>query len=148
MDNILKLHHLKPAKGAVKHSKRKGRGEGGVRGKTAGRGTKGSKARQKVQSRFAGGQIPLYMRLPKLDGFRNHNRTVYQIVNIKDFINIELSEFNKYVFAKHGLIRSEKKLVKVLADGDIDRKVTVVADKISSAALKKIEEKGGTFNEA
>ncbi|MGH3456869.1 50S ribosomal protein L15, partial [Aeromicrobium sp.] len=79
----LKLHHLRPAPGAKKAKIRVGRGEGGKRGKTAGRGTKGTKARYQVPAGFEGGQIPIHMRLPKLKGFKNPFREEYQVVNVE-----------------------------------------------------------------
>src|SRR5213596_4240053 len=82
-DNLLKAHHLRPAPGARTAKTRVGRGEGGKRGKTAGRGTKGTKARYQVPAAFEGGQMPLHMRLPKLKGFKNRFRTEYQVVNLE-----------------------------------------------------------------
>src|SRR5437763_2152913 len=81
-EKLLKVHHLRPAPGAHKPKTRVGRGEGGKRGKTAGRGTKGTKARYQVPAAFEGGQMPLHMRVPKLKGFRNPFRTEYQVVNL------------------------------------------------------------------
>lgn len=80
----IKLHHLRPAAGSKSTKIRVGRGEGGKRGKTAGRGTKGTGARKNVPARFEGGQMPLHMRLPKLKGFTNRNRVVFQVVNLRD----------------------------------------------------------------
>src|SRR3954454_1333567 len=82
MSTNLKVHHLKPAPGAHTRKTRVGRGEGGKRGKTAGRGTKGTKARYQVPASFEGGQMPIHMRLPKLKGFKNHFRVEYQVVNV------------------------------------------------------------------
>lgn len=140
----LKLHHLQPAPGSKKKKIRVGRGEGGRRGKTAGRGTKGLKARNTLRPGFEGGQTPLSMRLPKLPGFKNPNKEEFAIVNLASFEGFAAgSEVTPESLRERGLIR-HKGRVKVLAEGDLDRALTVKAHAFSSAAKKKIEEAGGT----
>ncbi len=140
----LKLHHLRPAPGSKKRKVRVGRGEGGRRGKTAGRGTKGLKARNKLRPGFEGGQIPLARRLPKLKGFRNPNRVPYVVVNVA-----ALSVFDAGAtvgpdeLRRHGLVKQRGR-IKVLAEGEIDRALTVRAHAFSAAARAKIEAAGGT----
>jgi large subunit ribosomal protein L15 len=140
----LKLHHLSPAAGSKKTAVRVGRGEGGRRGKTAGRGTKGLKARNSLRPGFEGGQTPLSMRLPKLKGFNNPNKTDYAIVNLST-----LDEFAKGTevtpekLRELGLIR-HKGLVKVLAQGELTKALTVRAHAFSGAAKEKIEKAGGS----
>ena len=140
----LKLHHLQPADGSKKKRIRVGRGEAGRRGKTAGRGTKGLKARNTLRPGFEGGQTPLAMRIPKLKGFRNPNRVEYATVNV-----VALNTFDKGtevtpdLLRERGMIRHKGRL-KVLAEGDIDRALTVKAHAFSAAARAKIEAAGGT----
>lgn len=140
----LKLHHLQPAPGSKKDRVRVGRGEGGRRGKTAGRGTKGLKARSSLRPGFEGGQIPLARRIPKLKGFTPPFREEYAIVNLG-----ALSAFPSGAVVtpeelrKRGLIR-RKGRVKVLAEGDLDRPLTVHAHAFSGAAVRKLEAAGGT----
>ncbi|MFQ5522431.1 MAG: 50S ribosomal protein L15 [Acidimicrobiia bacterium] len=140
----LKLHHLAPAPGAKKKKIRVGRGEGGRRGKTAGRGTKGLKARSSLRPGFEGGQTPLAMRLPKLKGFKNPNKEEFAIVNIA---TLEVFEAGTVVtpelLRERGLIRHRGR-VKVLAEGDIDRALTVRAHAFSASARAKIEGAGGS----
>lgn len=140
----LKLHNLSPAPGSKKKKIRVGRGEGGRRGKTAGRGTKGLKARNSLRPGFEGGQTPLAMRLPKLRGFTNPNKEAFAIVNISAFESFETdSEVTPETLRAKGLIR-HKGRVKVLAEGDLDRALTVRAHAFSNAAKEKIEKAGGT----
>jgi len=140
----LKLHHLAPAPGSKKKKIRVGRGEGGRRGKTAGRGTKGLKARSKLRPGFEGGQTPLAMRLPKLKGFNNPNKEAFAIVNLASLADFEAgSEVTPEVLRQRGLIR-HKGQVKVLAEGELDRALTVKAHAFSASAKKKIEEAGGS----
>ena len=139
-----KLHHLKPADGSKKSRVRVGRGEGGRRGKTAGRGTKGAKARGKMPLWFEGGQIPLYRRLPKLKGFKNPNRVEYTVVNVE-----RLNEFRKgstvgpEELRKAGLVK-KRGLVKVLGEGDMKKELTIRAHAFSLGAVEKIQAAGGT----
>lgn len=140
----LKLHNLSPAPGSKKKKIRVGRGEGGRRGKTAGRGTKGLKARNTLRPGFEGGQTPLAMRLPKLRGFRNPNKEAFAVVNLAAFEGFKAgSEVTPESLRERGLIR-HKGRVKVLAEGELDRALTVKAHAFSSAAKEKIEKAGGT----
>ncbi|MGA9714492.1 MAG: 50S ribosomal protein L15 [Aeromicrobium sp.] len=143
----LKLHHLRPAPGAKTAKTRVGRGEGS-KGKTAGRGTKGTKARYQVPAGFEGGQTPLHMRLPKLKGFKNPFRVEYQVVNLD---RIELlfpqgGDIDVDALVAHGAVRKGHP-VKVLGQGEISVKVQVSADKFSSSARTKIEAAGGSVTE-
>jgi large subunit ribosomal protein L15 len=139
----MKLHHLKPAKGATKDRKRVGRGRAGAGGKTAGRGTKGTGARKNVPAGFEGGQMPLQRRVPKLKGFTNPNRVEFAVVNVellsKHYANGEVTPDALY---QHGLVRKGRP-VKVLARGDIDHALVVKAHAFSDAARAKIELAGG-----
>ncbi len=140
----LKLHHLQPAPGSKKKKIRVGRGEGGRRGKTAGRGTKGLKARNTLRPGFEGGQTPLAMRLPKLPGFKNPNREEFAIVNLAAFEGYEPgSEVTPETLRERGLVRHRGR-VKVLAEGDLDKVLTVKAHAFSEAAKMKIEKAGGS----
>jgi large subunit ribosomal protein L15 len=140
----LKLHNLSPAPGSKKKKIRVGRGEGGRRGKTAGRGTKGLKARSKLRPGFEGGQTPLAMRLPKLRGFTNPNKETYAIVNVSSLAVFDAgSEVTPKSLRQRGLIR-HKGQVKVLAEGELDKALTVKAHSFSASAKKKIEEAGGS----
>lgn len=140
----LKLHHLRPAPGSKKSKIRVGRGEGGKRGKTAGRGTKGLKARSRLRPGFEGGQTPLSMRLPKLPGFKNPNKEYFAIVNLETLNQFDVgTEVTPELLRERGLIRHRGR-VKVLAEGDIDRALTVKAHAFSAKAKEKIEAAGGT----
>ncbi|MRH92841.1 50S ribosomal protein L15 [Nocardia sp. SYP-A9097] len=140
----IKLHHLRPAPGAKTEKTRVGRGEGS-KGKTAGRGTKGTKARKNVPVRFEGGQMPIHMRLPKLKGFKNPFRTEYQVVNVADIARVfpEGGTIGKSELIARGLVRKNE-LVKVLGEGEIGVAVQVSADKFSGSAVEKISAAGGT----
>ncbi len=143
----LKVHHLRPAPGAKTERTRVGRGEGS-KGKTAGRGTKGTKARYQVPVRFEGGQMPLHMRTPKLKGFKNPFRTEYQVVNVAA-INALFPQGGDITIAdlvEAGAVRKGE-LVKVLGQGDISVAVNVTADKFSDSAKAKITAAGGTVNQ-
>ena len=144
----IKIHDLRPAPGAKTAKRRVGRGEGGKRGKTAGRGTKGTKARYQVPAAFEGGQMPLHMRLPKLKGFKNPFRTEYQVVNL-DKIALRFPEGGTIgvdeLVAK-GLVR-DNSLVKVLGGGDLSVKLQVTAHAFSSSAKEKITAAGGSATE-
>jgi large subunit ribosomal protein L15 len=140
----MKPHELKPPAGAHKRRKRVGRGEGSGKGKTAGRGTKGTKARGSVAAFFEGGQMPLTRRVPKLKGFKNPRPTVYQPVNIDDLERIGASNIGPDEFRGAGLIRRRTERVKVLGHGEVSRKLTVRAHAFSEAARQKIEGAGGS----
>ncbi|MFY9263095.1 MAG: 50S ribosomal protein L15 [Actinomycetaceae bacterium] len=141
---ILKIHDLRPAPGAKKSRIRVGRGEGS-KGKTAGRGTKGTKARNTVPAGFEGGQMPLHMRLPKLRGFKNPAKIEYQVVNVEDLNELfpEGGDVTVDALVEKGAVRA-KKLVKLLGNGDVNVKVNVTVDAWSASAAQKIEAAGGT----
>jgi large subunit ribosomal protein L15 len=141
----IKIHHLRPAPGAKTEKTRVGRGEGS-KGKTAGRGTKGTKARKNVPAGFEGGQMPIHMRLPKLKGFRNRFRVEFQVVNIGDIAELFPAggdvDVDKLVAA--GAVRKNQP-VKVLGNGDIAGvKLNVTADAFSGSAVEKINSAGGS----
>jgi large subunit ribosomal protein L15 len=140
----LKVHHLRPAPGAKTEKTRKGRGEAS-KGKTSGRGTKGTGARKNVPAHFEGGQRPLDMRLPKLRGFKNRNRIEYQVVNVADLDALfpEGGVVGPIELVAVGAVRKGQ-LVKILGDGDVSVKVTISAHKFSGSAKAKIEQAGGT----
>lgn len=139
----MKPHELKPAPGSHKARKRVGRGEGSGYGKTAGRGTKGTKARGKVRAFFEGGQMPLVRRIPKLKGFTPPNRTVYGAVNVGQLAELSQDEVGPDELRTAGLVRKRDALVKVLGDGELNRAMTVRAHAFSGAARSKIEAAGG-----
>ncbi len=143
-ESALKIHHLRPAPGAKTAKTRVGRGEGS-KGKTAGRGTKGTKARYQVPERFEGGSMPLHMRIPKLRGFKNPFRTEYQVVNLDRLEHLfpEGGEVSVDDLVAKGAVRDGFP-VKVLGTGEITVKVQVVADRFSAAAKEKIEAAGGS----
>ena len=143
----VKLHHLRPAPGAKTAKTRVGRGEGS-KGKTAGRGTKGTKARYQVPVAFEGGQMPIHMRLPKLKGFKNRFRTEYQVVNVGDLDKLFPKGGTVGVdeLVAAGAVRKNT-LVKVLGDGKVSVKVDVTAHKFSGSAREKITEAGGSVTE-
>ena len=140
----LKVHHLRPAPGARTAKTRVGRGEGS-KGKTAGRGTKGTKARYQVPERFEGGQMPLHMRVPKLRGFTNPFRVEYQVVNLDRLAALYPKGGDVTVddLVAKGAVRDGLP-VKVLGTGDIDVVVNVTVNKFSGSAKEKIEAAGGT----
>jgi len=139
----IKVHDLKPAPGSKKRGKRVGRGIGGKGGKTAGRGTKGQKARSKVPTGFEGGQMPLHMRVPKLRGFNNPFRVEYQAVNLDTLEASGLDEVTPDALHAKGLV-GKGSLVKVLGRGEITRAVTVKAHAFSKAAEAAITAAGGS----
>jgi large subunit ribosomal protein L15 len=142
--SALKVHHLRPAPGAKTAKTRVGRGQGS-KGKTAGRGTKGTKARYQVPESFEGGQMPMHMRLPKLRGFKNPFRTEYQVVNL-DRISALFPEGGDVTvenLVAKGAVR-DGELVKVLGTGEITVTVAVTAHKFSVTAKDKIEAAGGS----
>ena len=140
----LKVHHLRPAPGAKKAKQRVGRGEAS-KGKTAGRGTKGTKARYQVPAAFEGGQMPLHMRLPKLKGFKNRFRTEYQVVNLDKIADRfpDGGTIGVDDLVAAGLVR-DNALVKVLGEGDLTVALTVTAHKFSASAEQKIAAAGGS----
>ena len=142
--DVLKAHHLRPAPGAKKAKTRVGRGEGS-KGKTAGRGTKGSKARYQVKAGFEGGQMPLHMRTPKLRGFKNPFRTEYQVVNLAKLAELypKGGDVTSADLVAKGAVRKNQP-VKVLGDGDIAVALTVQVDKVSGSAEQKIVAAGGS----
>jgi large subunit ribosomal protein L15 len=144
----IKLHDLRPAPGSKTAKTRLGRGEGS-KGKTAGRGTKGTKARKNVPATFEGGQMPIHMRLPKLKGFRNRFRTEYEVVNVGDLDKLfpKGGDVGIEDLVAAGAVR-KKSLVKVLGDGKLTVKVNVTAHKFSGSAKEKITAAGGSVTEA
>ncbi|WP_460890562.1 50S ribosomal protein L15 [Promicromonospora xylanilytica] len=144
----LKMHHLRPAPGAKTAKTRVGRGEAS-KGKTAGRGTKGTKARYQVPAGFEGGQVPLHMRLPKLRGFKNPFRVEFQVVNL-DKLSALFPEGGTVTvedLVAKGAVRKGQP-VKVLGNGEIDVKLEIAVDRVSASAKEKILAAGGTVSEA
>ena len=141
---VIKVHHLRPAPGAKTAKTRVGRGEGS-KGKTAGRGTKGTGARYQVSERFEGGQMPMHMRMPKLRGFKNPFRTEYQVVNLDRISALfpEGGDVTVEALVAKGAVR-DGELVKVLGTGEITVTVAVTAHKFSASAKDKIEAAGGS----
>ena len=144
--NALKVHHLRPAPGAKTAKTRVGRGEAS-KGKTAGRGTKGTAARYQVKAGFAGGQLPLHMRLPKLRGFKNPFRVEYQVVNLDKINELypEGGEVSVDSLIAKGAVRKNQ-LVKVLGTGDLSVKVDVKVHAVSASAAEKITAAGGSVS--
>lgn len=140
----LKVHHLRPAPGAKTAKTRVGRGEGS-KGKTAGRGTKGTKARYQVPESFQGGTTPLHMRFPKLRGFKNPFKTTYQVVNLDKISSLYPNGGDVTIedLVAKGAVR-DGELVKVLGTGEITSAVHVTADAVSGSAKEKIEAAGGS----
>jgi large subunit ribosomal protein L15 len=140
--HVLKVHHLRPAPGAKTAKTRVGRGEGS-KGKTAGRGTKGQKAKTNIPARFEGGQMPLHMRLPKLGGFKNPFKKVYAVVNLtklnrfEDGATVELATFATAGLARGGMA------IKVLGTGTLRRRLDITAHAASETARAAIEARGG-----
>ena len=143
----LKVHHLRPAPGARTAKTRVGRGQGS-KGKTAGRGTKGTKARYQVPDRFEGGQMPLHMRLPKLRGFTNPCRTEYQVVNLDRLSALypDGGEVTVEDLVAKGAVRKGRP-VKVLGRGEAEAKLQVSAHAFAASARAKIESAGGTVTQ-
>ena len=143
MADILQMHDLKPAPGANKDRIRVGRGEGS-KGKTSGRGDKGTKKRYQVRPGFEGGQLPLYMRLPKLRGFKNPFKKEYQVVNVAVLAELfpQGGEITVADLVAKGAVRNGFP-VKVLGDGAMTKKLAVKAAKFSKTAVEKIEANGG-----
>lgn len=145
--NPLKIHNLRPAPGAKTAKTRVGRGEAS-KGKTAGRGTKGTKARYQVPERFEGGQMPLHMRLPKLKGFKNPFKTEYQVVNLDKLTALypEGGEVTVADLVAKGAVRKNS-LVKVLGQGEVSVALQVTVDAVSGSAKEKITAAGGSVTE-
>ena len=143
----LKLHHLRPAPGAKTARTRVGRGEGS-KGKTAGRGTKGTKARYQVPASFEGGQMPIHMRLPKLKGFKNPFKVEYQVVNLERINELfpEGGTVGVEDLVAKGAVRDGRP-VKVLGSGELSVAVEVKAHAFSSSAREKIAAAGGSVTE-
>ena len=147
MADILQMHDLKPASGANKDRIRVGRGEGS-KGKTSGRGDKGTKKRYQVRPGFEGGQLPLYMRLPKLRGFKNPFKVEYQVINIARLVELfpEGGEVAVADLIAKGAVRDNAP-VKVLGDGETTVAFTLKGVKVSASAKSKIEAAGGSVSE-
>jgi len=144
----IKVHHLRPAPGAKTTKTRVGRGEGS-KGKTAGRGTKGTKARYQVPAAFEGGQMPIHMRLPKLKGFKNRNKVVFQVVNLDRLAELfpQGGQIGPLELVESGAVRKGHP-VKVLGDGDLGGvKLQVSAHAFSGSAKEKIAAAGGSTTE-
>jgi large subunit ribosomal protein L15 len=143
----MKLHELKNVKGAVHRKKRVGCGEGGGHGKTSGRGGKGQSARSgsSIRPGFEGGQMPLYRKLPHRGFNQDAFRNAPEVVNIGEFAKLDasISELNTAVLTKAGLVRGDKKLLKVLGTGELTRAFKVTATSFSNTAKAKIEAAGG-----
>jgi large subunit ribosomal protein L15 len=141
----IKVHHLRPAPGARTEKTRVGRGEGS-KGKTAGRGTKGSKARKNISAAFEGGQMPIHMRLPKMKGFRNHFRVTFQVVNLDRLAELfpDGGDVGPAELVEAGAVR-DGHLIKVLGNGDLGGvRLNITADAFSASAREKIVAAGGT----
>lgn len=139
----MKVHDLQPPEGSNRSSKRVGRGIGGKGGKTAGRGTKGQRARGSIPASFEGGQMPLHMRVPKLKGFNNPFRVAYQAINLDTIADSGLDEVSPETLRSVGLV-GKGALVKVLGRGELSRAVTVKAHAFSASAAEAITAAGGT----
>ena len=145
---VIKLHHLRPAPGAKTAKTRVGRGEGS-KGKTAGRGTKGSKARKNISAAFEGGQMPIHMRLPKLKGFKNRNKVVFQVVNLDRLAELfpNGGEVGPAELVEAGAVRKGQP-VKVLGSGELGGvSLTISAHAFSESAKEKIAAAGGSATE-
>ncbi|WP_290032982.1 50S ribosomal protein L15 [Ligilactobacillus cholophilus] len=139
----MKLNELKPAEGSRQVRNRVGRGTSSGNGKTAGRGQKGQKARGKVRLGFEGGQMPLFRRMPKR-GFNNINRVEYAVVNIEKLNQFEDgTEVTPALLVESGIVKNEKDGIKILGNGELNKKLTVKANKFSASAKEAIEAAGG-----
>ncbi len=142
----MKLHHLRPADGAKQRKIRVGRGEAGRRGKTAGRGTKGQKARGQTRLGFEGGQMPLQRRLPKLRGFKNRNKEYFALINVGRLNDFDAgAEVTPEVLRARGMVKHRGR-IKVLGEGELDRALTVRAHAFSLGAVEKIKAAGGSVD--
>jgi large subunit ribosomal protein L15 len=140
----LQLHHLRPAPGSKHPKRRVGRGEAGRRGKTAGRGTKGLKARNKLRAGFEGGQMPLTRRLPKFRGFKNPNKEYFALVNVEALETFAASStVTPDELRARGMVKKRGR-VKVLGEGELTKPLTVSAHAFSKSAISKIEAAGGS----
>jgi large subunit ribosomal protein L15 len=141
----MKLHHLRPAEGAVRDRRRVGRGKAAGQGKTAGRGTKGLLARHNPKLGFEGGQMPMQRRIPHLKGFTNPNRVEFAVVNVRRLGEVfdAGAEVTPEVLHQRGMVRKGQP-VKVLGQGDLDKALTVRAHAVSASARAKIEQAGGS----
>ena len=140
----MKPHDLQPAERSRKLRKRVGRGEAASGGKTAGRGTKGTKARGRVRPGFEGGQMPLIRRVPKLKGFKPPRRDEFGVVNLSEVASVQGDDVGPDELRGAGLVRKRHRFVKVLGEGDVGGSLTVRAHAFSDSARRKIEEVGGT----
>jgi large subunit ribosomal protein L15 len=141
----MKLHHLRPAPGSKKRRIRVGRGESGRRGKTAGRGTKGLKARSKVRPGFEGGQTPIIRQMPKLKGFRNPNRVEYTVVNVERLGGFAAGSIVTPDELREAGLAKKRGKIKILGEGDLDVSLTVKAHAFSIGAADKIKAAGGSI---
>jgi large subunit ribosomal protein L15 len=141
---MIKLHHLRPAPGAKTKKTRVGRGIAAGKGKTAGRGTKGTKARRQVRVGFEGGQMPLHMRLPKKRGFKNPFHIQYQVINLAKLQELYPAGGDVTIddLVQNGVVRDQS-LIKILGTGEITVALNIQADAVSKSALEKIEKVGG-----
>lgn len=141
----MKIHHLRPAEGAVRPRRRVGRGKAAGQGKTAGRGTKGYGARHNPKPGFEGGQMPIQRRVPKLKGFTNPNRVEWAVVNVSRLGEAfdKGAEVTPETLRERGMVR-KRGPVKVLGDGQLDKALTVRAHAVSASARTKIEQAGGS----
>jgi large subunit ribosomal protein L15 len=142
----MKLHDLQSPEGSSHRKKIVGRGIGGKGGKTAGRGTKGQKARRQIPHGFEGGQLPLLQRIPKLKGFTNPFRVEYTPVNLDALVALDVTDVTFDVLVDRGLVR-KKDLVKILGRGTLDKSLNVSAHGFSASAKAAIEAAGGTTTE-
>lgn len=142
----MKIHHLKPAPGAHRPKSRKGRGEAAGKGKTAGRGMKGTGARGTVPAGFEGGQMPLQRRLPKEPGFTPRNRVEYQTVNVGRLgaTFADGDEVTPELLRERGLVRRGSAPVKLLGDGELATSLSITVDAASASAVTKVEAAGGS----
>lgn len=140
----MKPHELKPAEGSRKKRTRVGRGDGSGKGTTAGRGTKGTRARGTVHLFFEGGQMPITRRLPKLKGFKRPGRIEYGAVNVGDLASLDAGQVGPEEMRAAGLVHKRHKLIKVLGEGEVGSALTVRAHAVSGTARSKIEGAGGS----
>jgi large subunit ribosomal protein L15 len=139
----MKPHELRSPEGARTKRKRVGRGDGSGHGKTAGRGTKGTRARGTVHAFFEGGQMPLVRRVPKLKGFTPPNRKRYGAVNVGQLTELGLDRIGPDELRAAGIVRKRDKLIKVLGEGEVSKAITVTAHAFSESAVAKVEAAGG-----
>lgn len=141
----MQIHDLSPAPGSNKRRKIVGRGPGSGHGKTSGRGTKGQKARERVNPNFEGGQTPLHRRLPQVRGFKPVNKKYYAVVNVRALEEFDPgTEVTPELLLERGVLRDLRDGVKILGDGDLTRKLRVRAHRFSRTAIEKIQAAGGT----